>query len=62
MKFRFTLTTALRLSMQTLDRIETLHDMGWLSRDIKANNFAIGLNDDNQTVYIIDFGFARRFK
>ncbi|VIO90151.1 Uncharacterized protein BM_BM17322 [Brugia malayi] len=59
---KFTLTTALRLSIQTLDRIETLHDTGWLSRDIKANNFAIGLKDDNQTVYILDFGFARRFR
>lgn len=62
MKFRFTLTTALRLSIQTLDRIEILHDTGWLSRDIKANNFAIGLKDDNHTVYILDFGFARRFR
>uniref|UniRef100_A0A0R3RRB6 Protein kinase domain-containing protein n=1 Tax=Elaeophora elaphi TaxID=1147741 RepID=A0A0R3RRB6_9BILA len=59
---KFTLTTALRLSIQTLDRIETLHDMGWLSRDIKANNFVIGLKDESQTVYILDFGFARRFR
>uniref|UniRef100_A0A915PCX6 Protein kinase domain-containing protein n=1 Tax=Setaria digitata TaxID=48799 RepID=A0A915PCX6_9BILA len=59
---KFNLTTALRLSLQTLDRIETLHNTGWLSRDIKANNFAIGLKNDSQTVYIIDFGFARRFR
>ncbi|VDK73582.1 unnamed protein product [Onchocerca ochengi] len=59
---KFSLTTALRLSIQTLDRIETLHNTGWLSRDIKANNFAIGLKNDNQTVYIFDFGFARRFR
>lgn len=62
MRFRFALTTALRLGVQTLNRIETLHETGWLSRDIKANNFAIGLKDDNQTVYILDFGFARRFR
>ncbi|TKR82438.1 hypothetical protein L596_016163 [Steinernema carpocapsae] len=58
---KFSLITALRLCAQTLDRVETLHDMGWLCRDIKAPNFAIGLGDQAGIVYMLDFGFARRF-
>ncbi|VDK66773.1 unnamed protein product [Anisakis simplex] len=59
---KFCLSTALRLSQQTLERIETLHDVGWLSRDIKASNFAIGKKKNNNTVYMLDFGFARRYR
>ncbi|KAK0405749.1 hypothetical protein QR680_018176 [Steinernema hermaphroditum] len=58
---KFSLITALRVCAQTLDRIETLHDMGWLCRDIKAPNFAIGRGEQAGIVYMLDFGFARRF-
>ncbi|VDK29655.1 unnamed protein product [Gongylonema pulchrum] len=46
---KFSLTTALRLGIQTMNRIEALHDAGWISRDIKANNFAVGPKNDIQT-------------
>ncbi|KHN81044.1 Tau-tubulin kinase 1 [Toxocara canis] len=59
---KFCLSTALRLCQQTLKRIETLHDAGWLSRDIKASNFTVGRTKDSGTVYMLDFGFARRFR
>uniref|UniRef100_A0A914RY59 Protein kinase domain-containing protein n=1 Tax=Parascaris equorum TaxID=6256 RepID=A0A914RY59_PAREQ len=35
---------------------------GWLSRDIKASNFTVGRTNDSGTIYMIDFGFARRFR
>ncbi|CAD5213197.1 unnamed protein product [Bursaphelenchus okinawaensis] len=59
---RFTLTTALKICQQTLKRIEALHELGWLCRDIKAPNFAIGLGDKDGVVYMLDFGFARRYR
>uniref|UniRef100_A0A914RH41 Protein kinase domain-containing protein n=1 Tax=Parascaris equorum TaxID=6256 RepID=A0A914RH41_PAREQ len=59
---RFCLSTALRLSQQTLKRIETLHDAGWISRDIKGSNFTVGLRQDSGTIYMLDFGFAKRFR
>lgn len=73
----FTPSTALLVAIQTLQRfvfqklflskslyfrIETLHDHGWLCRDVKASNFAIGRDDDSGTIFMLDFGFARRFK
>uniref|UniRef100_A0A0M3IL87 Protein kinase domain-containing protein n=2 Tax=Ascaris TaxID=6251 RepID=A0A0M3IL87_ASCLU len=57
---RFSLSTALRVGGQTLDRIQSLHDCGWLCRDIKANNFCIG-RDDTAVIFMLDFGFARRY-
>jgi len=58
---KFSLGTALIICKQTLRRIETLHDLGWLCRDIKAPNFAVGLGDKINTIYMLDFGFARRY-
>uniref|UniRef100_A0AC34F751 Protein kinase domain-containing protein n=1 Tax=Panagrolaimus sp. ES5 TaxID=591445 RepID=A0AC34F751_9BILA len=59
---RFTETTSILVALQTLNRIETLHDLGWLCRDIKSPNFAIGRGNEAGTVFMLDFGFARRYK
>jgi tau tubulin kinase len=59
---RFTETTSVLVALQTLNRIETLHDLGWLCRDIKSPNFAIGRGNEAGTVFMLDFGFARRYK
>ena len=53
---RFTLATSLKICRQTLHRIETLHDLGWLCRDIKAPNFAIGLGAKTNLVYMASGG------
>ncbi|KAI6203122.1 Protein kinase domain-containing protein [Aphelenchoides besseyi] len=58
---KFSLGTALRICKQTLERIETLHNLGWLCRDVKANNFAIGRGENSSIIYMLDFGFARRY-
>ena len=47
-------------TQQMLTAITELHRVGFLHRDVKPNNFAIGL--DGNTVYMLDFGLARRFK
>ncbi|MCP9260697.1 Tau-tubulin kinase 1 [Dirofilaria immitis] len=49
-----------KIASQTLKRIEALHDSGWLCRDVKANNFCIGKKNMG-LIYMLDFGFARRF-
>lgn len=59
----FSPITALKVAIQTLKRIEELHDLGWICRDIKANNFAIGRGSKNwDLIYMLDFGFARKYK
>ncbi|KHJ93418.1 hypothetical protein OESDEN_06673 [Oesophagostomum dentatum] len=59
---RFSVPTALRVLQQTLQRLEVLHDAGWLCRDVKAPNFAIGLGNESGVIYMLDFGFARKYK
>ncbi|CAI4223812.1 unnamed protein product [Auanema sp. JU1783] len=58
---KFSASTSLRILQQTLMRIETLHDAGWLSRDIKAPNFAIGVGQETSLIYMLDFGFSRKY-
>lgn len=35
--------------------------MGLIHRDIKPENFLIGLKKKSHIIYVIDFGFAKRF-
>ncbi|CAF1264671.1 unnamed protein product [Rotaria magnacalcarata] len=56
----FTLSTSLRISLQILDAIESIHSIGFLHRDIKPSNFAIGRKNLRQ-IFIIDFGLARKY-
>jgi casein kinase 1/casein kinase 1 epsilon len=44
-----------------LIRIEFIHSKQFLHRDIKPDNFLIGTGKRAATVYLIDFGLAKRF-
>ncbi|WKX92948.1 hypothetical protein Q1695_010741 [Nippostrongylus brasiliensis] len=54
--------TAMNSSLQTLQAIWDLHETGYLHRDIKPQNFAIGLGENEKTIYILDFGIARKYR
>ena len=57
----FSLRTVLLVADQLLDRLESLHRLGYVYRDIKPQNFAIGYGAEGlSTVYILDFGLAKK--
>ncbi|GMT30763.1 hypothetical protein PFISCL1PPCAC_22060, partial [Pristionchus fissidentatus] len=52
--------TIMRIARQSLQAIEALHIIGYIHRDIKPHNFAVGVPPNETKVYLIDFGIARR--
>ncbi|XP_014666880.1 PREDICTED: serine-rich adhesin for platelets-like [Priapulus caudatus] len=58
----FSLNTTLCLGAQMLKGIEFIHSVGFLHRDVKPSNFAMGKLPHNcKTVYMLDFGLARQY-
>lgn len=59
---KFTLKTVLMLADQMISRIEFAHSKCFIHRDIKPDNFLMGLAKRANVVNIIDFGLAKKFR
>jgi serine/threonine protein kinase len=59
---QFSMTTILLIAIQMLQRIEHVHESGFIHRDIKPENFLIGINENSNLIYLIDFGLSKRYK
>jgi casein kinase 1 len=50
------------LADQMINRIEFVHQKSFLHRDIKPDNFLMGLGRRANQVYVIDFGLAKKYR
>jgi serine/threonine protein kinase len=61
-KKKFSLKTVCMLGYQFVSALEYIHNRHILHRDIKPDNFVMGLNNLSQYVYILDFGLAKKYR
>ena len=55
------LSIVLKIGIQMITLLETIHNKGLVHRDIKPENFLLGPNNDMDRIHIIDFGFCRSY-
>lgn len=51
----------LRIGLQAIDRLENLHDRGYVHRDIKPENMMMDMRTEEK-LHLIDFGLAAKYK
>lgn len=59
---RFSLKTVAILAQQMVTRLEEVHGKGIVHRDVKPENFLMGLGDRAGDVHLVDFGLAKFYR
>ncbi|KAF9077951.1 kinase-like domain-containing protein, partial [Rhodocollybia butyracea] len=60
----FTAERSAKVGLGMLTAVKYLHSQGFIHRDLKPKNFLFGRDDqpNRDTVHIVDFGLARRYR
>ncbi|KAJ1922317.1 serine/threonine protein kinase [Mycoemilia scoparia] len=58
---KFSLKTVLQLADQLIARISFFHSKNFIHRDIKPDNFLMGIGRRTNLVHIIDYGLAKKY-
>ena len=58
----FSMKTICMVGFQMINVLEYIHNKHILHRDIKPDNFVMGLDELSQYVYLLDFGLAKQYR
>ena len=61
-KRTFSIKTVCLLGYQMITILEYIHNKHIVHRDIKPDNFVLGLNSLAKNLYLLDFGLARKYR
>lgn len=59
---KFSIPTTVMLGCQMINLIEFMHSRSLLHRDVKPDNFVMGMKSKKDIVHIIDFGLSRYYR
>ena len=58
---KFSLKTTIMLANQLMERFEYIHSKNFIHRDIKPDNFLMGLMNKSPTLHVVDMGLAKKY-
>ncbi|MCQ2818680.1 MAG: protein kinase [archaeon] len=58
----FTLKTVAQIGYQMMNIMEFIHSKHIIHRDIKPDNFVMGLEGKNNILFLVDFGLAKKYR
>lgn len=58
---KMSLKSVLMLTEQMIERIQFLHEREILHRDIKPDNFLMGIGKNSHIVYVVDLGLSKKY-
>lgn len=59
---RFNMKTVLMLADQMISRIEWIHNKNFIHRDLKPDNFLMGIGRHCNKVFLLDYGLAKKYR
>ena len=59
---KFSIKTVCMTGIQMLDRLEFVHQKNIIHRDIKPDNFVLGLDNKSHIIYVLDFGLSKKYR